>query len=299
MATPNPRLYHGSGSRKGLAVMKRPPILALLIAAAVAAHLAPSLSRFVVGLIHDPRRLPALASDARIRHEPGALACAEAVARELPGAMRMIEAAHGRDFAQAPTIGVYRSFDEYARANGLGDAAITAVALDTRIVLSPSLCGEERARLPGVLAHELSHAHLFGWRGLLAARPPSWFVEGLAVAASRGGGAEGMSEEEARARIIDGRMVETTERELWTSFAAIRFSGESGDASQESLADRQRLGFRQAGLLVDWLRAKDPAAFARLMRRLEAGEDFPRALEAAYGARLERLRAAFLADARR
>jgi hypothetical protein len=279
--------------------MKRQLILALLAVALVAVLLAPRLSRFFVAMIHDPRRLPALATDARIHHEPDALACAETVADALPGAMRRIEAAHGRPFARPPTIGVYRSFDSYARANGLGDPMIAAVALDTRIVLSPSLCGKERARLPSVLAHELSHAHLFGWRGRLASRPPSWFVEGLAVAVSHGGGAEGMSEEEARARIREGRVVQTPERGPWSGFASIRFSGESGDASKDNVAERQRLAFRQAGLFVDWLRARDREAFARLLRRLEAGEDFPPALEAAYGARLSDLRSGFLADVRR
>ncbi|WP_255461822.1 hypothetical protein [Methylosinus sp. RM1] len=41
-----------------------------------------------------------------------------------------------------------------------------------------------------MLTYELSHAHLFRWRGFWAERPPSWFVEWLGVIVSGGAGAE-------------------------------------------------------------------------------------------------------------
>jgi hypothetical protein len=104
------------------------------------------------------------------------------------------------------------SYENYARANGLDDPAIAAVSRFGRVLLSPTLCAGERARLPGVLTHELSHAHLFGWRSsVLSARPPSWFTEGLAVMVLDGGGAEGVNDAEAAEAIVKGYAIVVTD----------------------------------------------------------------------------------------
>jgi hypothetical protein len=263
---------------------------ALVAVLAVTAALAPRLTLFLNATIHDPRRLPALPTDPRIRHEPAAADCARVVEETLPDAMHVVEKTHGRPFAQAPTIAVYDSFDIYARANGLGDPEIAATTLSDRIALSPTLCGAERARLAPVLTHELSHAHLFGWRGLLASRPPSWFVEGLAVETSGGAGAEGVSEDEAKARMAEGRLLETPDRGIWTDASSIRFSDESDEPyTKKDLVYRRRLAFRQAAMIVAWLRARDGDAFVELLRRLEAREDFATAFEAAYRTNVSKL----------
>jgi hypothetical protein len=161
-----------------------------------------------------------------------------------------VEAAQERPFARSPTIGVYASYDKYARANGLEDAAIAAVYRSGRVLLSPTLCGAERARLPGVLTHELSHTHLFGWRSsLFSARPPSWFTEGLAVMVSDGGGAEGVSEVEAAEALRKGYAIVVMDDGLWRDFASIRFEIEPPhDPSRDDfISFRQRLAYRQAG----------------------------------------------------
>ena len=172
---------------------------ALVAAGCVAVAAVPMLRHYLVALFNDPRDLPVLQRDGRVHFEPEARACALDVAALLPAALARVEAAQQRPFARGPTIGVYASYENYARANGLEDPAIAAVSRSGRVLLSPTLCGAERARLPGVLTHELSHVHLFGWRSsLFSTRPPSWFTEGLAVAVSDGGGAEGVTEVEAR-----------------------------------------------------------------------------------------------------
>jgi hypothetical protein len=279
------------------AEMPRPVAVALTVAAAVlAAALGPRVSRFLIAAAHDPRRLPALAADARVHFEPAAEGCARAVAAALPGAIRIVEAAHGRPFAQAPAIGVFASYETYAKANGFSDPTIAAVTLDGRIALSPTLCGDQRERMAGVLAHEVSHAHLFGWRGLARRRPPSWFVEGLAVMVSGGGGAESVGEAEALARIRDGHAL-VVDDEVWADFAAIRFTGETaGDFAKYDRAYRQNLGFRQAAMLVRWLADRDGAALLALLRRLEAGEAFPAAFRSAYGAEPATLASAYRED---
>ena len=261
--------------------------LALVAAACGAVAAVPMLRHYLVALFNDPGGLPALENDGRVHFEPGARACALEVAALLPAAQARIEAAQERPFARGPTIGVYASYDSYARANGLEDSAIAAVSRSGRVLLSPTLCAEERARLRGVLTHELSHTHLFGWRSaLFSGRPPSWFTEGLAVMVSDGGGAEGVSEAEAAEALREGYAIVVTDNGLWRDFASIRFELEPPrDPSRDDFQTfRQRLAYRQAGMFVAWLRARDPDAFAKLMRRIENGESFSDSFHESYAA---------------
>jgi hypothetical protein len=262
---------------------------ALVTASCIAVTAVPMLRHYLVALFNDPRDLPVLESDGRVHFEPEARACALEVAALLPTALARVEAAQERPFAHSPMIGVYASYQNYARANGLENPAIAAVSRSGRVLLSPTLCGKERARLPGVLTHELSHTHLFGWRSsLFSARPPSWFTEGLAVMVSDGGGAEGVSEAEAAEAIINGYAIVVTDKGLWRDFASIRFELEPPrDLSRDDFVTfRQRLAYRQAGMFVAWLRERDPDAFAKVMQRIENAESFSDSFYASYAASL-------------
>ncbi len=154
-----------------------------------------------------------------------------------------------------------------------------------RILLSPTLCAGERARLPGVLTHELSHAHLFGWRSsVISARPPSWLTEGLAVMVSDGGGAEGVNDVEAAAAIVKGYAIVVTDEGRWRDFASIRFEIEPpNDPSHDDFVTfRQRLAYRQAGMFVAWLRERDPDAFAKVLQSVENGDSFRDSFHASF-----------------
>lgn len=262
-------------------------ILAFVTAIALALVARPALRAAIVAEWNDPATLPALQSDPRIHHEPAARACAERVARLLPMAMAQIETVHGRPFAKPPLVGVYAAYPIYARANGLGDAGIAGVTRAGRALLSPTLCNNERERLAGVLTHELSHVHFFGWRPRKASRPPPWFTEGLAVAASDGGGAEGVNDDDARRALRTGVRV-ILDDGAWTDFAAIRFEREPDCVTPCDLwTFRQRLAFRQAALFIAWLRAQKPEAFRRLLRDLEHGADFEPAFARSFNAQWE------------
>lgn len=270
--------------------------LTLLVIVTLALGAAPRLWNFALAALNDPKWLPALAADSPVHFEPAAEGCATIVGLMLPEAIRSVENAHGRPFARAPIVGVYGSYDNYAKANGAGDPRIAAVALPGRVVLSPTLCGAESARLAPMLTHELSHAHFFGWRGLWAERPPSWFVEGLAVMISGGAGAEEMSEDEARARIRDGHVLVMSEQGVWRDFSSIAFAEERGDNfARFDLVYRQRLAFRQAAMFVAWLKAQDQAGFAELLRGLEEGKGCASAFAAAFRADLPTLSRNYLA----
>lgn len=270
--------------------------LALIAAMPVALVLRPTLRAALIAEFYDPSRLPALPADPRIHHEGAVQDCAVRLARLLPAAMARIESVHGVGFAKPPVIGVYSSYENYARANGLGDAGIAGVTRAGRILLSPTLCGDEAHRLDSVLTHELSHAHFFGWRQRGTPAPPAWFTEGLAVMASDGGGAEGVSEAESAEAIRAGVSV-ILDESAWTDFAAIRFAREPDcRMSCDLWTYRQRLAFRQAGHYVSWLRKRDPEHFITLLRRLEQGESFDDVIVKTYSATPQALWQDFIED---
>jgi hypothetical protein len=258
--------------------------LALVAALAVAVAIRPALRAALVAQFNDPADLPALESDPRIHYAPGAAACAATVGAVLPTAVARIEAVHGRPFARQPIIGVYAGFATYARANGLGDPDVAGVSRAGRAILSPVLCAEESGRLAGVLTHELSHVHLFGWRPRGAHRPPQWFTEGLAVMASDGGAAESVSDAQAAQAIRSGHGV-ILDSTPWTDFRAIPFAAEPPcPAGCDLRSFRQRLAYRQAAIFVGWLREQRPQGFFALLRALEGGADFDAAFRTAFGA---------------
>ena len=259
--------------------------LTLIAAGCGAVAAFPLLRHYLVALFNDPRDLPALEADGRVHFQPDAKVCALEVAALLPAAIARVEIAQARRFARAPTIGVYASYDAYARANGLENPNIAATSRSGRVILSPTLCGKERARLPAVLTHELSHAHLFGWRSpLLSARPPSWFTEGLAVMVSGGGGAEGVSETAAAEAIGKGYAIVVKGQGLWVDYASIPFEIEPprDPPRDDFTTPRQRLAYRQAAMFVAWLRERDPKAFVQLLLRIENGASFRDSFHASY-----------------
>jgi len=124
-------------------------------------------------------------------------------------------------------------------------------------------------RLRGVLTHELSHVHLFGWRSSLFSAPPSWFTEGLTVAVSDGGGAEGVSEVEAAEALRKGYAIVVTNDGRWRDFASIRLEIEPpGDPSRDDFVTfRQRLAYREAAMFVACLRLSRTQVQTALWKR--------------------------------
>jgi hypothetical protein len=123
----------------------------------------------------------------------------------LPVALARVEAIHGRRFARPITVGVYVSPEAFAAANGTGLSGAVGLTFLGRVILSPTLFSAHRQRLPAILTHELSHAHLRNWISELDyIRLPHWFREGLTVMVFGGGRAEGVSEKGATARVESG-----------------------------------------------------------------------------------------------
>jgi hypothetical protein len=119
------------------------------------------------------------------------------------------------------------------------------------INLSPKLFRPQHQRLRAILTHELSHAHIQGWIGGRAyVSLPKWLKEGLAVMVSGGGGAELVSEDEARAAIQRGVIVINDTGSL-TDWTDLRVGDEPANKPPWYPVV---LGYREAGMFVNYLR---------------------------------------------
>jgi hypothetical protein len=255
--------------------------LALIVVGAAAALSVPAARHIVSGLWHLPDRLPALPDNGQVHYQPGAEDFARDVAALLPDAIAQVEAVLGRRFAHPVTVGVYATPEAYAAANGLGSTTSVGVTFAGRVYLSPALFRAQHQRLRAILTHELSHAHLQGWIGQIAyMRLPTWFKEGLAVMVSGGGGAELVSEEDARTAIRRGEQIVIDEAGSLQN---------PGGGLQVDRAPANKppwfpvvLAYREAGIFVTYLRESDRPAFNRMMNAIFDGRTFAQAVAIGY-----------------
>ena len=255
------------------------PLTLIVIGAAVAVSI-PTVRHLITGWWNVPDRLPALAANPQLHYQPGAEEYAGDVAALLPDAIARIEAAHGRPFAHPVTVGVYATPRAYARANGLGTAVPVGVTAFGRVNLSPKLFWPQQQRLRAILTHELSHAHIVGWTGGYAyGRLPNWFKEGLAVMVSDGGGAEFVSEEDARAAIRRREQLVIDDAGSLRNLVEVRL--EKAPAGTPPWYPTV-LVYREAGMFVSYLRASDGPAFERMMNAILDGRTFADAVTAGY-----------------
>jgi hypothetical protein len=181
----------------------------------------------------------------------------------MPAAIARIEAAHGRPFAHPVTVGVYATPEAYMAANLIGSMQPVGVTPFGRVVLSPVLNGPQHRRLPAILTHELSHAHIQGWISPVAyVWLPNWFKEGLAVMVSGGGGAEFVGEQEARAAIERGEHIAINDTGSIWNLSDMRYDRPvTGATASHQIV----MAYRQAGMFVTWLHQSDEPGFDRMM----------------------------------
>jgi hypothetical protein len=254
--------------------------LAFVTVAAGTAVAFPTARHIASALWNLPDRLPALPENSLVHFEPGAEDYARDVAALLPAAIARVEAVHGRPFEHPVPVGVYTTPEAYAVANATGSAGAVGVTAFGRVVLSPDLYGPQTRRLPAILTHELSHAHLNGYISTYTSvRLPNWFKEGLAVMTSGGGGAEFVSEREARAAIERGETIAIEDTGSFANLSEIAF--ERAPARWDP-SRRTVMAYRQAGMFVSFLHDTDTPGFARMMNAILDGRPFVEALDAGY-----------------
>jgi hypothetical protein len=266
--------------------------IALVLIVSVSASTVPAVRNIASGVWNDPSGLAASPDNPQVHYERGASQYAQAVAALLPAAIAEVEAVHGRTFARPVTIGVYASRKTFAAANGLGNPRAAGVTFFGHVLLSPILFTTQRDRLPAILTHEMSHAHLQGWISALTyVRLPNWFKEGLAVMIS-GGGAERVTVNEARDAIRRGERIALESEGSLLNIAAIKFENPLPETPDPGA--RILLAYRQAGLFVAFLRDRDPAGFAHMMAVVLDGRPLAAAVTAGFGTGLQALWADFV-----
>jgi hypothetical protein len=254
--------------------------VALIAIGAGAAFSMPAIRHLISAWWNIPDRLPALAADSQVHYQPGAEDFARDVALLLPRAIAQVEAVHGRSFASPATVAAYATLEAYAAANGLGSTIPVGVTTLGRVNLSPKLFWPQHHRLRAILTHEFSHAHVTGWIGGYASlRLPAWFREGLAVMVSDGGGAELVSDEEARAAIQRGEQIIIDDVASLNNPIEVRL--EKTPAGKPAWYPVV-MAYRQAGMFVNFLRESDGPAFDRMMTAILDGRAFAEAVSIAY-----------------
>lgn len=261
-----------------LAIIGAP--LALIAVGAGAAFAVPRTRHLISGLLNMPDRMPALAANSQVRYQPGAEDFARDVAALFPDAIARVEGGHGRRFARPVIVGVYATPEAYAAANGLDSTIPVGVTIFGRVNLSPKLFEPQHQRLRAILTHELSHAHIQGWIGGYAyVSLPNWFKEGLAVMVSGGGGAELVSEAEARAAIQRGERLVIDDAGSLTKLTDVRLAKEPENRPPWYPVV---LAYREAGMFVNYLRESDRPAFGRMMKAILDDHPFREALAVGY-----------------
>jgi hypothetical protein len=252
----------------------------LFVAAAGAVAAIPTLRHIASGFWNVPDRLPTLPDNSQVHYQLGAENCARTVSTLLASAISRTESIQGRPFAHPVTVGVYATREAYEAANGLGTSRPVGVTFIGRVNLSPVLCGRQRDRLPAILTHELSHAHIQSWITASAyIHLPNWFKEGLAVMVSEGGGAEFVSEQEARAAVLRGEHIAIDAAWSLYDLADIRFGRPPAGITQSHLTV---LAYRQSGMFVSFLRDSDGPAFALMMTAVLDGRPLAEAVNVGY-----------------
>ncbi len=257
----------------------------VLLVAVLTAH--GPLRRAIWASLHSPDRLPTSAADPRVKFESGAEELARAVAATLPEAVETIEKTQGRSFKWV-SVYVFASTESFA-TYGAGTAGPRATTRGGRTFISPRIV-EPPATVKKIVTHELSHAHLQQWMPAFKyVKTPSWFLEGLATFVSRGGGAEAVTDEEARAEIRRGHYFCPVSD---TSLLFPRLVSVNG--VQPRLA--YPLAYRQASLFIAFLANENPAKLQHLVAILIDGQTFADAFSETFGRPIDQAWKQFLSQ---
>ena len=221
-------------------------------------------------LIQSKKEFIQCTADSRILCEPGSEELAKSVAPLLQDAITTVEQAQFANYATPILVYTYSSIDNFTKHSGASEFASGSVAFGT-LNLSPKLLTMPE-RTQRILIHELSHLDLDLQMGTLAlGKMPDWFVEGLAVWVSNGGGAETVSANEARAAFKQGKHFEPIDSQ-WLLFPK--------NASSYDL--KPHMFYRQAGMFVEYMHDLDHSAFEKMLKAIKDKISFATAIESSY-----------------
>src|SRR6266545_7860632 len=162
-----------------------------------------ALTRAGIASFRSTSHFVKLDSDSRVLYEPGAEENARLIGSYLAKSIATVEREQFMPFAEEVQVYVCASQESYESFTGQEG---TRAALTSMLFLSGSL-KDNPENIPLLLTRELSHLHIqqrLGKFHVIADMPP-WFLEGLSVLISGGGGAEKVSEAEAARSILAGK----------------------------------------------------------------------------------------------
>lgn len=185
----------------------------------------------------------------------------------------MVERGHGKPFSEPVVVHLCDSVECFDRYTGYG-TAIKAGVGRVGLFLSPKVFEQEN--YAEFTTHELSHLHLFQQISQLDAYLiPQWFHDGVATHVSQGGGADGVSGEEAIDYLKAGKCIIPNERTpIFGSRWMVNYKESSDPAFQ------QRMNYRQSALFAAFLDKE--GKLQALLRKIESGENFSDSFNAVY-----------------
>jgi hypothetical protein len=222
--------------------------------------------------------------DPRVLVQSGktALDLSTLVTKHLPAAIDQVQKMQGYTLDKPLKIYVFDTEADYSRLGGCPPGS-RACVFGSQLSLAPKLMSEADTVL-AILTHELSHVLLQQRMGTWQiSRVPPWFLEGLAVMVSDGGGTEGVGSQDAAAAIKSGQRFTPDMSKNWLS---------QKTASHYQLP--HRLFYRQSALFVQHLKTAHSSSFDDLMRRMHSGMGFHEAFERSFTPSIDTLWAEFL-----
>jgi hypothetical protein len=236
----------------------------------------------VIKFLNEPTGFRYYQSDPRILYEPGAEEKAKIIKESLNQKVDQIEKKQFCPFHTQIKIYVFSNLTNYEKhspSKGTGGHTFGS----RYIILSPKEKNTPE-RLPTILAHELSHLHLFGYTGVIKALLlPAWFKEGLAVWASDGAGAENVTEEEATHALLSGLQINPIYRD------SILWGKKSHPKNMET-----HMFYRQSAMFIKFLYQNDKTHFKNLLLLVQKKGDLKYAIRSVYHKSLELIWSDFL-----
>ena len=216
-------------------------------------------------------------ADPRVLYEPGMDAEAALVVSILPGAIAHIEKQQYLPLAKPFRIYVCNSQESFNTYMGAPPGATArGVKVLNDIFLAPVAFSSWRGDThESVLAHELSHLHLYQRLGHRKSLwdTPVWFLEGLAVVVS-GGGGEGVTPSDAEASILSGHHFTPDD------CGSLLRPKRAADYGTETF-----MFYRQSELFVRFIRNQNTSGFENFLLALQLGGNgnFATLFEASFG----------------
>ena len=215
-----------------------------------------------------------LMGNSQIVYEPGAEDLARLADANFAASVSRIEKQQYAPFKDAKAIRVYVFNDRNRYANFSHASVLTRGSSTTHEVYLSEKLRERIDTLPSILTHELSHVHIRQYAGTFKyiTDLPSWFLEGLAVSVSSGGGAENVTSEQAQVAMRKGLRFEPDD--------SGRFIGPK---SAHSYGLEPHMYYRQASIFVEYLNRTNPKGFDAALQDTLNGNKFGDVWKKHYG----------------